>query len=400
LINLKKPHFFLILIILTSCYQVNLINASATVLKIVPEVTQAESIDEIIELDIIVENIPECPPLLGDRKDPCDLHSWSINVEYDDNILKFIEATEGNFLNQIGETYFSTITSGSGCPSCRKDIAMTSIQIIREGVSGSGVLVSMKFQIKKHTISTPVNFSSVESPLLFGVAQNGTYPLIPHKVQGATISLIEPGFVIAHAGSDFSVNEGMPAEFNGERTLGDDVSYAWTFNDGGEKTLSGKVTSYVFNTPGDYKVTLTASNMGNESTDTVVVRVLDITPPVPVISVEGLDENNQAYVDDVLVFDASESYDPEKSRLPVFIKSYLWSFGDGTISNEIESTHKYSENGEYTVRLEIIDDFNNTATEEYNIIITTKTNYLFYLILAIVVIVPIIILVRRNTRVL
>jgi len=52
-----------------------------------------------------------------------------------------------------------------------------------------------------------------------------------------------------------------------------------------------------------------------------------------------------------VVFDASESYDPDGE-----IEEYKWSFGDGEEGSGEITSHTYSEGGEYTVVLEVVDD--------------------------------------------
>ncbi|MFN3301759.1 MAG: lamin tail domain-containing protein [Patescibacteria group bacterium] len=60
---------------------------------------------------------------------------------------------------------------------------------------------------------------------------------------------------------------------------------------------------------------------------------------------------NKALVDEEIVFDASDSYDPDGDSL-----TYYWDFGDGTKSREILVRHIYKRPGQYNVRLEVKDD--------------------------------------------
>ena len=64
-----------------------------------------------------------------------------------------------------------------------------------------------------------------------------------------------------------------------------------------------------------------------------------------------------------VIFDASGSYDPDGD-----IFFYSWDFGDGSIWEGVNKTHLYSQIGNYTVTLTLIDSNNKTAS------ITTYAN--------------------------
>jgi PKD repeat protein len=49
-------------------------------------------------------------------------------------------------------------------------------------------------------------------------------------------------------------------------------------------------------------------------------------------------------------FDGTGSFDPDGDKL-----SFSWDFGDGSTSTEVRPTHKYSDNGDYVVTLEVTD---------------------------------------------
>ena len=72
-------------------------------------------------------------------------------------------------------------------------------------------------------------------------------------------------------------------------------------------------------------------------------------PPVVIIDISG---NNS--VNDIIYFDASKSYDPDGTIL-----SYEWDFGDGKTGIGPNTSHSYSNPGEYTVTL-IVTDNNGT----------------------------------------
>lgn len=55
------------------------------------------------------------------------------------------------------------------------------------------------------------------------------------------------------------------------------------------------------------------------------------------------------------------SYSAKNSTDDKGIKSYYWDFGDGTKSHEINVTHKYADEGTYTVSLSVTDKGNNVS---------------------------------------
>ncbi len=66
---------------------------------------------------------------------------------------------------------------------------------------------------------------------------------------------------------------------------------------------------------------------------------------------------HEVLIDEVVMFDASESVDPEGE-----IISYHWDFDDGTTSDEISVSHSYDAEGLYFVELTIKDGSNQSST--------------------------------------
>jgi len=72
-------------------------------------------------------------------------------------------------------------------------------------------------------------------------------------------------------------------------------------------------------------------------------------------------------VEEILTFDASNSYDPDG-----FIISYGWEFGDGATGSGETVTHTYATVGSYTVSLRITDNSTDTTTSALTISIKPK----------------------------
>ena len=172
---------------------------------------------------------------------------------------------------------------------------------------------------------------------------------------------------VANAGADQSVDEDAVVHFDGSGST-DNVgirSYVWTFVDGTPKSLSGIAPSYIFLNPGNYTVTLTVRDAArNWDTDTLVVSVRDITPPVAnAVADQSVDEGAEVQ------FDGSGSTDN------VGITSHVWTFIDGTPKTltGIAPTYTFSNPGNLTVTLNVTDAAGNWATDTVTIAVRDIT---------------------------
>lgn len=89
-------------------------------------------------------------------------------------------------------------------------------------------------------------------------------------------------------------------------------------------------------------------------------------PPVA----KGAISKNEAAIGELLIFDASESYDPDGQ-----ISSYLWEFGDGSQSSQMTASHSYNITGEYNIKLKVTDNLGAVGLAEGIInIVNTSSN--------------------------
>jgi hypothetical protein len=321
------------------------ISENKPMIKASPAHFYCTQINEVFELEIVAENMG-------------NLHSWRVELTYDSKVLVYIFNEEGPFLQQAGPTvYLSSINDeGNG-------VVISGVQLTREGASGSGTLSKIRFKITEETVETHVNitdYMALEKP-----NDKGIKPLIDVNVAGAMVSLTSPGTLIAHAGSDLVVDEGVSVSFDGSLSRGTGLTYEWTFRDGGEKILTGLRPEYTFTLPGEYMVTLEVSDGSRTSTDIVQITVRDVTPPVPAVKITGLSEDDRAEVGDHVILDASGSQDPENGT----IWKYEWEMEDGSKSTEKKLVYTPTEEGETKIILRLTDARQNTAVE----IITIKT---------------------------
>ncbi len=109
----------------------------------------------------------------------------------------------------------------------------------------------------------------------------------------------------------------------------------------------------IFNDAGDYDISVVAdpSNALNESDETnnQMGVIVTVAPNQPPIAEAGPDVNT--FVGELVVFNASQSYDPDGT-----ITSYAWDFGDGTTGTGQAVNHTYTNAGVYTVTLTVTDD--------------------------------------------
>lgn len=143
------------------------------------------------------------------------------------------------------------------------------------------------------------------------------------------------------------------------------VSYVWTFTDGTPKSLSGETVTYNFTDPGTYQVTLKVTDAeGRSSTDTLLITVKDVTPPV---AAAGTDRTVK--VNTEVSFDATGSGDN------VGIVSFEWDFGDGTTRTGATAQHRYAKPGAYAVTLTVRDAVGNSATEIVTVTVTEERGF-------------------------
>jgi chitodextrinase len=128
------------------------------------------------------------------------------------------------------------------------------------------------------------------------------------------------------------------------------VGYSWDFGDG--SIGNGKKTGHTYTRRGVYTVILTVvDNDGLSGTTQGYVHVSE--PPIANFTMTPA--TGVAPV--TIRFDASASYDPDGK-----IVKYIWDFGDETFGRDKKTSHQYDLAGDYTVTLEVIDDFGIAET--------------------------------------
>ena len=177
----------------------------------------------------------------------------------------------------------------------------------------------------------------------------------------------------ADAGNDIYSKVGDLVNFNGMASVSfgsSIVRYQWDFNDDGVYDSEGLSSSYTYSKAGTYtaKFKITDS-YGEVSTDTVQVTIQTIPPIAGFVY-----SPSNPYTSDTVVFtDTSTDQDGT-------ISSWSWDFGDRKTSKEKNPSHKYQDDGTYTVKLRVTDNdgASNTKSSAIKVInIVPKTEFTY-----------------------
>jgi len=154
----------------------------------------------------------------------------------------------------------------------------------------------------------------------------------------------------------------VPAICIGEEIIFENISsgiiddYNWSFGNGANLINGSQGGPYTisYNTPGIKTITLTTSN--NAGSDMATLEIEVIAPPVSSFTFNN--DNGE------LTFNNTSTN----------INNFLWSFGDGNTSTEINPTHTYAQSGTYEITLlaqsDICEDVSFSQTIDIEIINT------------------------------
>lgn len=139
------------------------------------------------------------------------------------------------------------------------------------------------------------------------------------------------------------------------------VSYVWDFGDGANAT--GVVVEHDYDDDGNYTVTLTVTD-DDKAFDmaSAAKTVLNRAPHASFTT-----SPSQVYPTLPVVFNASESYDPDGT-----IKVYFWDFGDEDNATGVVVEHAYVVEGNFTVTLTVADDGGATDIAATNVTVLRR----------------------------
>lgn len=130
-----------------------------------------------------------------------------------------------------------------------------------------------------------------------------------------------------------------------DASTGSPTSRRWQFGDGTESTDTNP--SHTYANPGTYTVTLTVTNAAGSASKMQFVTVTRGTPPTAAFEFE--------------VNGSSVHFVDRSTGGPT---SWLWQFGDGSMSNEQNPIHSYNAPGSYTATLTVSNAAGSNSTSK------------------------------------
>ncbi|MCL2643383.1 MAG: PKD domain-containing protein [Candidatus Bathyarchaeota archaeon] len=361
-ISITLTFVCLLLIPFFSCIHFSQAQSSPT-LNITPSTVTVPNTSEIFELAFKINGVK-------------DLYAWAATIIWESQYLEMIgKPVQGNFFPDATSVFLTTVEHKQSDATGR--VTATESSLLPDVPSGDGTLVIFKFKVLKPVISTTVNVTATQ---LFSIILDSRgvplsnpdvnpYPAVTYAT--TTVSYIpSDGSPVAHAGSNQTINQFTNVLLDASQSLPQDVpdqTYTWTFIDNATRTLTGKTVNYTFDWPGVIPVTLTVTNSKGSSDAIIGITVICITPPVPVIDVEGHSgQTINVPANQRLYFNSSQSYAPYNMTLT----SRIWDFGDSSnkISNH-QTSYAYSAPGTYIVSLTVTNNAGLNATATKTIVV-------------------------------
>ncbi|MCB0177045.1 MAG: PKD domain-containing protein [Anaerolineae bacterium] len=152
--------------------------------------------------------------------------------------------------------------------------------------------------------------------------------------------------------SQGQVNQSLTFDAQSSTSAAPLTDIQWDFGDG--NTDSGNlVVSHAYDAPGNYTVLLTLNNELGQSNTTAQAVVISEPPPANTPPQPAIQANpTTIQVGDTVNFDASGT----QASSPIV--SYDWDFGDGDTGSGQLTNHTYTQEGDYTVTLNVTDQNN------------------------------------------
>ena len=252
--------------------------------------------------------------------------------------------------SQTGETPFNLTFDGSQSTGSISSYAWS----FGDGQTATGATVTHVYQSEGSytatlTIADTDGLTQQSSVVITVIAPATT----PPPTQSAPIPVISSSATIGEA--PLSVNFDGSGSSSAQSPI---MSYIWAFGDGA--TAEGALVSHTFATAGTYHTSLTVTDSAGLSaqisTPVLVSAPTVIENELPVASLTASPISGNAPLN--VTFSGSGSTDADGT-----ISSYIWSFGDGSTANGLTAQHIFTEAGDYTVALEVVDDKGDSSVK-------------------------------------
>ena len=198
---------------------------------------------------------------------------------------------------------------------------------------------------------------------------------------------------VADPGGPYYGNVNETIQFDGTASFdpdGEITFYRWNFGDGSGEILDPRPT-HVYKKEGVYQVTLTVvDNNGTSDTKITNAYISGKFNKKPVANPGG---PYLAKVKESILFDASNSYDPDGE-----IVNYSWDFGDNSKAYGKKVKHSYSKEGTYQVTLTVTDDKGEKGTAFTYAVVKGAKKSPGFEIIALFIAISLLFLYRRKAR--
>jgi len=206
-----------------------------------------------------------------------------------------------------------------------------------------------------------------QTPGTYTVTLNVTDTAGNYATDTVTIIVLDITKPTANAGDDVTVHENTRVTFNGSDSTDNVgiVSYVWTFIDITPQTLLDVNSTYIFDIPSIYNVTLTVSDaQGNLATDVVTITVIDASWPAANAGPDQIVNE-----DSLVTLNGSGSFDN------VGITSYIWTFIDGALQTMfgVNPSYTFETPAVYTVTLNVSDAEEHYTTDNVTVTVLDIT---------------------------
>lgn len=141
---------------------------------------------------------------------------------------------------------------------------------------------------------------------------------------------------------------------------GDSLTFTWDFGD--DTFGAGATAEHTYAVPGQYVITLTATDSNGQSSSTVQTIWVIEGSDLPEASFTASPSSGGTPL--TVAFNAAASSDANGS-----INTYAWSYGDGSTGSGVSVIHTYSTQGTYTTVLTVTDDEGFTDTMSMLIVV-------------------------------